>query len=186
MSREKPDPFQMRKEDPQAEHESFTLLKQWRNDLESDKGGRAALRRAGSISEIMFAPAYYRLLNLLRNKGYKIGHSRQPYLAVIAALTARIKEDAPGRLGKQLGMPRNGERPALSELRMRRILACDDLEELYTFLRRSLAIINDKASISGVAEIVWQWASLNEKRPTDSRRQLAYDYYAEAPIKSKN
>lgn len=184
MSREKHYPFPMRREAPQTEDESFTLLKQWWNELESDKGGRAALKRAASITEIMFVPAYYRLLNLIRTK-YGIGRSKEPYLAVIAALTARIKEDVPGKLGKQLGASANGERPVLSELRMRRILACDDIEELYTLLRRSLAIINDKASILGAAEIVWHWAALNEKRPTDSRRQLAYAYYAEAPIRLK-
>ncbi len=176
----------MRKErDLQTEHESFAILKDWWNDLESDKGGRAALRRAAAITEIMFIPAYYRLLNSMRAR-YGIGHSKEPYVAAIAALAARIKGDLPGKLGKQLGTPMTGERPALSELRMRRILACDDIEELYTFLRRSLAIINDKASISGVAEIVWNWAPLNEKRSTDSRRRLAYDYYAQAPIKPKN
>lgn len=182
MNKEKRYPFQARRDDPATEDESFALLRQWWKDLKSDRGGRADLRRAASITEIMFLPPYYRLLNSVRAK-YYVGLSKEPYLAVLAALVARIEDDHPGRLGGQFGSPKNSDRAALSELRMRRILACDDIEELYTLLRRALAIINDRASISGMAEIVWNWAPINEKRSWDSRRRLAYDYYAEVPIK---
>jgi CRISPR system Cascade subunit CasB len=84
----------------------------------------------------------------------------------------------PGEFGKQLGALKQGDRPAVSELRMRRILASDDLEELYVLLRRALAILGGSASLSGLVATIWQWEPLTEKRFFDSRKQMAYDYYA--------
>jgi len=168
------------------EHESSVLLLAWWRQLENDKGGRAALRRAASLTEVMLSPAYMRLLRSLRGKDYAIGNYNLPLakIAAIAGLTARIKETTNEGLAKRMGTPKlGGTTPAFSELRLRRILACDDIEELYTLLRRALSLLGDQANLADLAATIWNWAPLDEKRPCDPRRQLAYDYYDAAPLK---
>ncbi len=161
---------------------TFTILRNWWQELKSNKGEKAALKRADSLTEVIFCPAYHRLLRTLRNAGYSVSESRYSKLAAIAGLAARIKEDIPGAFGSQMGTLKQGDKPTISELRMRRLLACDDLEELYMLLRRLLGILGGNASLAGVAVTVWHWEPLAEKRQHDSRRQMAYDYYAAASI----
>lgn len=168
-------PFQQHKPDGH----SFSILRKWWQALENNKGDRAALKRADSLSEVVFCPAYYRLLGALRKEGYSVtGEVRLQKLAAIVGLAARIKEDLHGEVGKQFGAFNQGDKPVVSELRMRRILACDDLEDLYVLLRRALGILGGRASLSGIAATIWQWEPIAEKSPFDYRKQLAYDYYA--------
>lgn len=161
---------------------SFEILREWWQELENNKGERAVLRRANSLTEVVFCPSYHRLLRTLRNEGYSVAESRFSKLAAIAGLAARIKEDIPGTLGTQMGALKPGDKPTVSELRIRRVLACNDLEELYILLRRALGILGGNASLTGLAATIWQWDSLAEKKPSDSRKQMAYDYYAAASI----
>lgn len=184
MSERKKYPFpQGKPDDP-----SFTHLLSWWRQLEQDKGERATLRRAASLTEVMLNPAYIRLLRELRNAKFAISNHDQPLskVAAIAGLVARIKEEPnPNEgLAKRMGSPKPGSTAAtVSELRLRRLLACDDLEELYTLLRRLLAQLDDRANLADLAAIVWNWSPLDDKWPYDPRRQLAYDYYEAAPIK---
>jgi CRISPR system Cascade subunit CasB len=161
---------------------SFAILKEWWNVLKKNKGERAILNRSDSLTEVVFCPAYHKLLRTLRKEGYTVPEIRLPKLAAIVGLAARIEDDIPGTLGAQMGTLKQGDKPMVSELRMRRVLACDDLEELYVLLRRALGILGGNASLAGLAATIWQWESLAEKKPYDSRKQMAYDYYAVASI----
>lgn len=167
-----------------ADHASYALLHGWWKNLESDRGERASLRRAGTLTEVMLSPAFHRLLHGLRRGGFQIPEQRYPKLAVIAGLAARLRGTEGAALGVQCGSPRKSadKKPGVSELRMRRLLACDDLEELYTLLRRVLALIDNQVSLTDLAAVVWNWRKLDEKHPFDPRRQLALDYYAAAPL----
>lgn len=168
------------------DHQSVASLVAWWQQLEHDKGERAALRRASSLTEVMLSPAFMRLLRTLRNQGYAIGNGniQLAKIAALAGLTARVKKLTGVGLAASMGKPKpGGSTPAFSELRMRRILACDDIEELYTLLRRALALLGDQANLGDLAATVWNWSPLDEKRPYDPRRRLAYDYYDAAPIK---
>lgn len=165
---------------------SFDILRDWRQQLENDKGERAALRRAAALTEVMLSPAYMRLLRSLRGSDYAISNHNLPLakIAAIAGLTARVKDPAKEGLAQRMGTPKPGSTtPVFSELRLRRILACDDIEELYTLLRRALSLLGDQANLADLAATIWNWSPLDEKRPYDPRRRLAYDYYAAAPIK---
>ena len=169
------------------DHQSYLVLMTWWEQLKHDKGERAGLRRADSITKVMLTPVYMRLLRMLRNDYPTISNHNLPLskIAAIAGLTARVKESASDGLAKQMGTPKAGSTtPAFSELRLRRILACDDIEELYTLLRRALALLGDQANLVDLAATVWNWAPLDDNRPYDPRRRLAYDYYDAAPIKS--
>lgn len=165
------------------DHPSFAILRDWWQVLENDRGGRAALRRAASLTEVMLFPAFHRLLNDLRQAGYAVPESRYPKLAAIAGLAARVRAETDDGLAKRMGTPKSGsDKAAVSELRMRRLLACDDLEELYTLLRRALSLLEDRANIADLAAVVWNWTPMDEKRANDPRRKMAYDYYKAAPL----
>ncbi len=165
-------------------HASFGVLKAWWEVLQDDRGERAALRRAASLTEVMLSPAYHRLLGKLQQAGYGVSEHRYPKLAAIAGLAARVKEPSDEGLATSMGTPSGpgSKKPTVAELRMRRILACNDVEELYSLLRRGLALLNDRANLSDLAVIIWHWAPMDEKRPNDPRRQMAHDYYAAAPL----
>jgi CRISPR system Cascade subunit CasB len=167
-----------------VDHASYALLRGWWENLESDRGGRAALRRAGTLTEVMLSPAFHRLLHVLRRGSYQIAEQRYPKLAAIAGLAARLRITEGSGLGVQCGSPRNSaaKKPAVSELRMRRLLACDDIEELYTLLRRVLALLDNQANLSDLAALIWSWRKLDDKHPFDPRRRLALDYYDAAPL----
>lgn len=168
------------------DHKSAALLVAWWQQLENDKGERAALRRAASLTEVMLSPTFMRLLRALRNQGYAIGNGniQLSKIAALAGLAARVKAQTDVGLAAHMGTPKpGGSTPAFSELRLRRILACDDIEELYTLLRRALALLSDQANLADLAATIWNWVPLDDKRSYDPRRRLAYDYYAVAPIK---
>lgn len=174
-----------------ASPSSFDLLGRWWEALQHDKGERAKLRRASTLTEVMICPAYMRLLQSLREQGYKIGNYETTLakVATVAGLAARIKgqtaEELNGLdgLATRMGVPKGEKTPVVSELCVRRILACDEIEELYTLLRRALAMLGDKANLNDLATTVWRWSPLDEKRPYDPRRDMAYDYYSNFPQK---
>lgn len=173
---------------PQGRHEepSFGLLKDWWKRLEDNKGERAFLRRASTLTQVMLSPSFVDLLRTLRNQDYSIGGYDLPLskIAAIAGLSARIESLSEESLATRMGTPKPGaSTPAFSELRLRRILACDDIEELYVQLRRAIAILDDTVNLADLAATIWNWSPMDAKRPRDPRRQIAYDYYSVAPLK---
>lgn len=172
-------PFPLRRPDDP----SFAILRAWWNGLEDDKGERAALRRASNLTGVMLSPSFHRLLNDLRRAGFSIPERRYPKLAAIAGLAARVKSDDGKSLATSMGSSTSGGgKAAVSELRMRRLLACDDIDELHMLLRRALALIDNRANFADLASTIWNWVPMDEKRPNDPRRQMAYDYYDVAPV----
>ncbi|EQD41204.1 CRISPR-associated protein Cse2, partial [mine drainage metagenome] len=143
---------------------SFATLRAWWRTLEDDRGERAALRRAANLTEVMLSPAFHRLLNDLRRTGFGISNNRYPKLAAIAGLAARIKSEDDESLATSMGASRSGGgKAAVSELRMRRLLVCNDIEELYTLLRRALALLDNRASLADLAATIWNWVPMDEK-----------------------
>ncbi|WP_123105246.1 type I-E CRISPR-associated protein Cse2/CasB [Acidithiobacillus sulfuriphilus] len=165
------------------DHPSYSVLRAWWQDLEHDRGERAALRRAGTLTAVMLSPAFHRLLRELRRAGCGIAEPRYPKLAAIAGLAARVKSETTDTLATRMGRPKaGGNAPTVAELRMRSLLACDDVETLFEpILRRALALLDGHANLADLATVVWHWTPMDEKRPNDPRRQMAYDYYA-APL----
>ena len=169
------------------DHTSFKILLHWWHELhdkpvdsppnespsvvanskpkQNYRGERAALRRAESLTAVMFNPGFHRLLQAFRNQGQIVPDYQLPNLAAIAGLVAMIEDETTDTLATSMGKSKeiDGKKSCVSELRMRRILACDDLEELYTFLRRGLALLDNKANLANLATIVWNWKKMDEK-----------------------
>lgn len=184
MSQTKKFPFPMPQKDikDKPPERSYQLLQEWWESLKENTGDRAALRRATCLTEVFFIKAFNSLLNKLRNEGYAVSDYSLTKLAAISGLAAQIKTDTPEKLGYSFGSPTSGGKAPISELRIRNILARDDFEELFQLLRRAISIVNSKINISNLAAIIWNWKPMADKNPYDSRRILALDYYAAAPI----
>lgn len=163
---------------------SYTILLDWWTALEADKGERADLKRAENPLRVVFSPAYHDLLRRLQEAGYRLGVGDRERLAVLAGLAARVKQHADtGRsLATQMGSPKPGsDKATVSELRFRRILAIDDLDDLYSQLRRTISLLDGTANLVDLARVLFRWRPIAEQNPYDPRKNWAYDYYAAAP-----
>jgi CRISPR system Cascade subunit CasB len=102
----------------------------------------------------------------------------------LTGLAAHVKQHTANErsLAAQMGSPKPGsDRVPVSELRFRRILATDDLAELYTQLRRAISLLDGTANLIDLARVLCRWRPIAEQNPYDPRKNWAYDYYAAAP-----
>lgn len=156
----------------------WKVLARWHTFLaDHDRGGRAELRRAASPGAVALAPAYHRLLRSLEEAGFAVGSPRyRERLAAVAGLAARVEEHRPGaHVAQQLGKPKKeSSAPPVSRLRFARLVAVEDLDELYGKLARLLPLVDNRVNLCDLARSVLYW---NE----DTRRRWAYDYYRVAP-----
>ena len=155
--------------------EAAEALRQWWAGLENDRGGRAHLRRASSPTEIVFEPAFHRLLRALEELD-GVGKPYGPAVAAVAGLAARVKEpEASQSPPAQMASSKPGsQRPRVSKIRFRRLLEADDLEDRFTQLGRALRLLDGRVNLSALAEAAYRW---NEPL----RRRWAYDYYRALP-----
>ena len=108
----------------------------------NDKGFSARLRRADNP-----ATEYY-AWDLLASWGVDLENPRQrlPYIMIIAAIArAKITQNGSITLGRGLTMAyEDGKESKPAQARLRRLLACSDIEELTAILRSVLALIQSK------------------------------------------
>jgi CRISPR system Cascade subunit CasB len=165
---------------------SYTTLLNWWTGLKADKGERAELKRAENPLRVVFSPAYHDLLHRLQADGYGLSLRNRERLALLAGLAAHIEDPTPTlRLATQMGSAQpGGDKAIVSEIRFRRILATDDLGDLYVQLRRVISLLNGKANLFDLAQILFLWRPVAEQNPYDRRRDprkdWAYAYYAAA------
>lgn len=167
-----------------SQDSSYTILLEWWAALEADKGARADLKRAENQLRVAFNPAYHHLLHRLQEAGYYLGTDGRERLALLTGLAAHIRQhtDTGRSFATQMGSPKPGsEKAAVSELRFRRILAIDDLDDLYTQLRRAINLLDGTANLVDLARALFRWRPIAEQNPYDPRKNWAYDYYAAAP-----
>lgn len=141
-----------------------SIILQWYNELENDKGGRAELRRAHNPIEVVFLSVYHRLYAKL-----EASSPDKEALACVAGLCAHVKENQKDEFAKQM----EGN---ISSLRFRKLLAINDREDLYHMMIRIIRQLGGKVNVADLAKTVYWW---NEK----TKKELAYEYYANASSK---
>lgn len=119
-------------------------LQAWRKSLEDDRAGRAMLRRADSILAITICPAYRRLYRGLCEI-FPSSDIEKPWiqdrLALIAGTLAQVKEfDGKNKVAKAMSFSKL-DKPAVSELRFKRLLESPDMAALFVGLRRVLPLL---------------------------------------------
>jgi len=157
--------------------ESADILRDWWKGLEEDRGERAVLRRAPRPTDVVFSPAYHRLLNHLRGKDY---HVNREALAAVAGLLARVTDDTGNNktFAEEMASPRSKDTDGarVKDLRFRRLLTVTVRDELYPMLIRVVRLLDNRVNLISMADSVYWW---NE----NTRKEWAYDYYATAPQK---
>lgn len=154
------------------------------DDPRQDRAGRAELRRAHTPTEVVICPAYFRLLHGLR-AGFdaqdlpreRLESDRgRTHVAILAGLIAHVRQGTalPDHAHTTAGLiakpDAKAQRPAISELRFRRLIQAETASDLYPLLRRTLAQLDGTANVLALARDVWHWG---DRR----RRQWAYEFY---------
>lgn len=148
------------------------LLAWWSHLCEHDLGGRAQLRRCESPAQVVFVPAFHRLLDRLKAAGLTVDVDRA---AAVAGLAAGVKVHSPGDMALQLAGGEGGD-AVVSPLRFRRLLDADRADEVYTLLRRFVAQLGGTCDLPSLARAACDWIHLPELR-----RDWALTFYANVP-----
>ncbi len=148
------------------------IVRAWWRELKERRGDRAELRRAHTLTEVVFTPAYQRLWRRLRGSQW----SKADSIALVAGVLAHVDEDDANRSFAQhlAAVDTAGGRPRYSGLRFRRLLQYRESGELLEPAIRAVALIGRKTNVSSLAGNLYWW---NDR----VRRQLAFDYYAQNP-----
>lgn len=148
-------------------------LAAWWADLEKDRGDRARLRRADGVLEVFTVPAFHRLAQALRDRGFALDERQMERLALVASLAATVRSnDSESTVARRMAVGKEGK-PAVSEARFRRLVAEPSVEQAAALLRRLLPLTGETANLADLADAVWRWEDGDEK----ARRTWARNYY---------
>jgi CRISPR system Cascade subunit CasB len=140
-----------------------------------DPAALARLRRAARPIDALEEPSVFDLYKKLGFNRYDVDR-RLPRVAVVAAVLAHVRADAAPesngfrrRFADLLGQ--GAERPLMSALRFKRLLAATEDQDLMIAFRRAVALAGKRnINVGDVAESVLDWS--------DRRRmRWAFDYY---------
>ena len=139
------------------------MLLRWWHDLDDDRGGRAALRRAPDVTTIVLQPAFQRLHQRLLAAGWPRQDWRDDSLAAAAGLLSHVREHVEQALPAGMSQ-RDGDKPRVSPLRFMRLLESPDTDALFTGLRRTLPLLQHRTDVLGLATDVVNWGDAVKKR----------------------
>jgi CRISPR system Cascade subunit CasB len=163
--------------------EGKAALRSWHAGLVDDRGGRAALRRAQSPDDAFDILAFHRLcrgLNLGTNEALV---TRWAGAALAVAEIDENTEDGDDEtrvptLGAALAVVRDGQ-PVISPERVRLLANTEEPDLFLRLLRGMLAMIDRKAPVAQVADIVRSWHFPD--RRAAARRRLLLTYFEKIP-----
>jgi CRISPR system Cascade subunit CasB len=147
------------------------IVLKWWAELADKRGDRAELRRARSLSEVIFSAAFQRLWQRLRGSGW----NRADGVALLAAVLSQAESHDPAaNFAAQLARSGAGDKPRYSGLRFRRLLQYRVPEELAEPMIRALRMVDRKGNLRDLASSLYRWSD-------KTRRQWAFDYYGANP-----
>lgn len=149
-------------------------LLEWHAGLEDDRQTRARLQRAADPAAVSWEPGFYGFLARMKPFFDVESPEVRQTLAALAGLAARVRVHVPGiPLPVEMSQPQ--EKPRVSELRFRRLLALDSLDERYDQLARVIDLLDRRVNLCSLADAVVYWS-----RDTGLRQRWAYDYFKES------
>jgi CRISPR system Cascade subunit CasB len=150
------------------------VLLEWREELEDDRGARAALRRAQTSDDVIMEPAFHRLRNH-PDWPAAIPFDAAASIAIAVAQTDVAAPPPDHRLGAALAIGQKRVSPA----RLRLLASAEIPQQFLRLLRGALAQIDGRAPVLDLAEKIRLW-----HRPASrpgARRDLLVDYFAAVP-----
>ena len=148
----------------------------WRRVAKNDRlrGDRAELRRASTTNLCLFVPMFHDLKE-------RFGPADLDALAAAARVLVHVRDDAPDtKLGKALGARRAGsDFRVMRELRLRRLIQAEELEDVVRQFRRAVALLDRTANVGALGVTVYAFAGAAKApdRRDDVARDLLLDYY---------
>ncbi|HEX5958666.1 MAG TPA: type I-E CRISPR-associated protein Cse2/CasB [Hyphomicrobiaceae bacterium] len=165
------------------EKEAAAAWSWWSQLQPRDRGGRlipgdratlAKLRRSATVIEAATEPVTAILYQRLA-----FAHAERdlPRAAMLAAVLAHAREDARDPLARAIGTPRAGEGSAalVSPLRLRRLMAAREPDDLLIVFRRVVAILGNTVNVRDLAHQLIAWTDV--RFGDISRTQFAFAYH---------
>ena len=149
------------------------IVYEWWKKLKEDKGRRAELRRAKSLEEVFFTPAYHSLYRKLHSTGWQAKNS----IALIAGVLVHVETHTGAMsFATQMASPgKSGQKACVSGLRFRRLLQNKTQEDVFGPLIRIVRLLDKKTNINDLSQKLYWWQSDRTKR------DWAFGYYGKAP-----
>jgi CRISPR system Cascade subunit CasB len=156
----------------------------WWNQLQPrERGGRnvpgdratlARLRRSSSVLDAAIEPATAVLYQKLE---FELPERDLPRAAMLAGVLAHVRDETGEPVARAMGASRSGEGSGklISPLRLRRLLAVRDPNELLTAFRRVVAILGNKVNVRDVSRQLIAWT--DDRWGDISRTQFAFAYH---------
>ena len=148
------------------------IVYEWWRKLKDNKGRRAGLRRAKTLEEVFFAPAYHDLLRKLSVTGWQ----QKRNVALGAGILAHVENNTGGvPFAAQMASPgKSGSKACVSGLRLRRLLQNKTHGDVFGPLIRIVRLLDKNCNIQNLAQSLYWW---NDR----TRREWAFAYYARSP-----
>lgn len=143
------------------------------------RGDRATLARLRRVSSIMEAAAEPATAELFRKLGFeqRFAQRELPRAALIAAVLAHIRDDNKETLARAIGTPRGGDGTTalITPLRLKRLIAAREGDELLIAFRRAIAIVGHTANVKDVARQLLLWT--DDRTADSARTRFTFDYH---------
>jgi CRISPR system Cascade subunit CasB len=156
----------------------------WRSLQPAEETGRrgdratlARLRRAGGLIQAAAEPATVDLFRKLRFERPERDLARA---ALIAAVLAHVRRDDNSEtVARSIGTPRGGDGTTalLTPLRLKRLIAAREPDDLLIGFRRAVAILGDTANVKDLARQLLAWTDPDDKKADRARTLFAFDYH---------
>lgn len=143
----------------QPAHPVGQALLEWWQALDSNRGVRAALRRAQSPLDVALEPEYQRIRKRLESRG--LPPDADDRLPAAIGVIAHLREDDALPFQKLAG---RDDRPAVHPLRFRRLVEAKSVNELFPLLRRVLPLVNGRANVLELAGAIYFWGDNVRRR----------------------
>jgi CRISPR system Cascade subunit CasB len=151
-------------------------LYSWWVGLDETRGDRAMLRRCHDSTEVVFNPAYHKLLRSFNQIGFK--RVNKESLAIVVGVLSHVKVHSGSEsIATQLASPKTGsDKARVSGLRFRRLLKIkdEDKDELFGSMIGIVRLLDGNLNIYSLANSLYWWNN-------NTKKQWAYNYYQRAP-----
>jgi CRISPR system Cascade subunit CasB len=144
-------------------------LLRWHTELQENRGARAELRRCASPAAVVMSAEFHRVCRKWQHWLPENRHSLDRFAAVIGLAAQLDNAQDTGTFSKQMARPKNNG-PVISELRFRRLLQQETIDDLYPNLIRIINQLDRAANLRNLAESVFYWSD-------GVRKDWAFDYY---------
>lgn len=145
-------------------------------------GDRAAIARLKRTSNVLEAAAEPATIDLFKQLGFQRHNAVRdlPRAAVIAAVLAHVSEAIKANgptIARAIGPtdPKDASTALLKPLRLKRLMAARDPDDVLIQFRRTVAILGGTANVTDLARQLLAWT--DEERGDLSRTIFVFDYH---------